>query len=179
MNLAKLLKKRAEDGRPVRIGVIGAGKFASMFLAQARTTPGLHLMALADLVPDRARGALQRTGWDVTTCIARDYDEARKTGRTVITEDAGALIAAKPDVVIEITGNPAAAIRHITTAFDTGCHVVNVTVEADALAGALLADRAQKAGVVYSMAYGDQPALVCEMVDWAEATGFRVVAAGK
>jgi predicted homoserine dehydrogenase-like protein len=179
MNLAKLLKKRAEDGRPVRIGVIGAGKFASMFLAQARTTPGLHLLALADLAGDRARSALQRTGWDVTSCIARDYDEARKTGRTVITEDADALIAAKPDVVIDITGNPAAAIRHITKAFDTGCHVVNVTVEADALAGAFLGDRAQKAGVVYSMAYGDQPALVCEMVDWAEATGFRVVAAGK
>ena len=179
MNLAKLLKKRAEDGRPVRIGVIGAGKFSSMFLAQARTTPGLHLLGLADLVADRARNALQRTGWDVPACIARDYDEARKAGRTVITEDAGALIAARPDVVIEITGNPAAAIRHIITAFDTGCHVVNVTVEADALAGAFLADRAQKAGVVYSMAYGDQPALVCEMVDWAEATGFRVVAAGK
>jgi predicted homoserine dehydrogenase-like protein len=82
-------------------------------------------------------------------------------------------------VVVEVTGNPAAAIRHALKAFDTGCHVVNVTVEADALAGALIADRAQKADVVYSMAYGDQPALVCEMVDWAEAAGFRVVAAGK
>ena len=179
MNLAKLLKKRAEDGRPVRIGVIGAGKFGSMFLAQARTTPGLHLLGLADLSADRARAALERTGWDVSTQLAGDFDAARKSGRTVITEDAAALIGARPDVVVEVTGNPAAAIRHILKAFDTGCHVVNVTVEADALAGAFLADRADKAGVVYSMAYGDQPALVCEMVDWAEATGFRVVAAGK
>jgi predicted homoserine dehydrogenase-like protein len=179
MNLGKMLRKRAEEGHPVRIGVIGAGKFGSMFLAQARTTPGLHLLGLADLSAQRARAALERTGWDVPARLARDFDAARKNGGTVITEDADALIAAEPDVVVEITGNPAAAIRHILRAFDAGCHVVNVTVEADALAGALLAERARKSGVVYSMAYGDQPALVCEMVDWAEATGFKVVAAGK
>jgi predicted homoserine dehydrogenase-like protein len=179
MNLGKLLRKRAEDGRPVRVGVIGAGKFGSMFLAQARTTPGLHLMGLADLSAERARAALERTGWDVSAQLAADFDTTRKTGRTVVTEDAAALIAAGPDVVVEVTGYPAAAIRHSLKAFAQGCHVVNVTVEADALAGALLAERARQAGVVYSLAYGDQPALVCEMVDWAEASGFRVVAAGK
>lgn len=179
MNLARLLRKRAEEGRPVRVGVIGAGKFSSMFLAQVRTTPGMHLLALADLDEGRARDALSRTGWDADAQTTRDFDEARRTGKTAITADAFALIAAKPDVVVDITGNPAAAIRHCLKAFDTGCHVVNVTVEADALAGALLAERARQAGVVYSLAYGDQPALVCEMVDWAEACGFRVVAAGK
>ena len=179
MNLGKSLRKRAEDGRPITVGVIGAGKFGSMFLAQTRTTPGLHLLGLADLSAERARAALERTGWDVPARIASDFDTARKTGRTVITEDAEALIAAKPDVIVEVTGNPAAAIRHSLKAFAQGCHVVNVTVEADALAGALLARRAREAGVVYSMAYGDQPALVCEMVDWAEAAGLRVTAAGK
>jgi predicted homoserine dehydrogenase-like protein len=163
----------------VTVGVIGAGKFGSMFLAQARTTPGLHLLGLADLSAERARHALERTGWDVSTRIARDFDSARKTGRTVMTEDAGELIAARPEVIVEVTGDPAAAIRHTLKAFEHGCHVVNVTVEADALAGPLIAARARKAGVVYSMAYGDQPALVCEMVDWAETAGFRVVAAGK
>jgi predicted homoserine dehydrogenase-like protein len=179
MNLGKMLRKRAEAGRPVRVGVIGAGKFGSMFLAQARTTTGLHLLGVADLSAERARSALARTGWDVPAQVARDFDSARKSGRTVITEDAAALIAARPDVIVEVTGNPAAAIRHSLTAFEHGCHVVNVTVEADALAGPLLAARARKSGVVYSMAYGDQPALVCEMVDWAETAGFRVVAAGK
>ena len=161
------------------MGVIGAGKFSSMFLAQARTTPGLHLLGLADLSAERARTALARTGWDISTQIASDFDDARRTGRTVLAEDANALIDSRPDVILEITGNPAAAIRHCLRAFETGCHVVNVTVEADALVGALLAARARKAGVIYSMAYGDQPALVCEMVDWAEACGFRLVAAGK
>jgi len=178
MNLARLLRKRAEEGRPVRVGVIGAGKFSSMFLAQARTTPGLHVLGIADLAVDRARAALERTGWDAAQ-IAPDFDNARKNGRTVVTDDASALIAAGPDVVIDITGSPAAAIRHMLQAIEHGAHVVNVTVEADVLAGPVIAERARKAGLVYSLAYGDQPALVCEMVDWAEASGFRVVAAGK
>lgn len=179
MNLARKLKQRAAEGRPVRVGVIGAGKFASMFLAQARTTPGLHLMGLADLSAERANRALTATGWDTATQVAKDFADARQSGRTAITEDALALIDADIDVVIDITGSPAAAIRHALKAIEAGKHIVNVTVEADVLAGPLLAERARRAGVVYSLAYGDQPALVCEMVDWAEACGFRVVSAGK
>jgi predicted homoserine dehydrogenase-like protein len=179
MNLARLLRKRAEEGRPVRVGLIGAGKFGSMFLAQARTTVGLHLLGVADLSGARARAALERTGWDLSAQIAQDFGSALKTERTVITEDAMALIAADLDVIIDATGSPAAAIRHALAAVEHGRHIVLVTVEADVLAGPLLAERARKAGLVYSMAYGDQPALVCEMVDWAAAAGFRVVAAGK
>src|ERR1700694_3731198 len=178
MSLARLLKVRAAEGRPVRVGVIGAGKFASMFLAQARTTPGMHLLGLADLDVNRARDALIRTGWDGSV-IAADFDVARRTGRVALTDDAMAVIKSDVEVVVDITGSPAAGIRHALAAFDNGKHFVNVTVEADVLAGPLLAERARQTGVVYALAYGDQPALVCEMVDWAEAAGFRVVAAGK
>jgi predicted homoserine dehydrogenase-like protein len=174
-----MLRRRAEQGRPVRVGLIGAGKFGSMFLAQVRTTTGLHLLGVADLSAERARAALERTGWDLAAQTSADFSSALKTGRTVITEDALKLIAAELDVIIDATGSPAAAIRHTLAAIEHGRHIVLVTVEADVLAGPLLAERARKAGVVYSMAYGDQPALVCEMVDWAEAAGFRVVAAGK
>src|SRR5262249_2289571 len=149
------------------------------FLAQARTTPGLHVLGLADLSGARAREALKRTGWDEAQ-IARDFGDALRSGKTAITEDALALIAADGlDVVLDITRSPAAAIRHCLAACPAKRHVVNVTVEADVLAGPLLAKRAKEAGVVYALAYGDQPALVCEMVDWAEASGFRVVSAGK
>ena len=104
----------------------------------------------------------------------------RKTGATHVTDDARALIAAPEiDIVIDATGNPAAGIRHALASFANGKHVVMVNVEADALAGPLLARRARDAGVVYSLAYGDQPALICEMVDWCRAAGFAVVAAGK
>jgi predicted homoserine dehydrogenase-like protein len=174
-----MLKQRAAENRPVRVGVIGAGKFSSMFLAQIRTTPGMHLVGVADLSAERARSALAATGWDISAQVAKDFADALKSGRTAITEDAMALIDSDIDVVIDITGSPSAAIKHCLRAFERKKHVVNVTVEADVLAGPLLAARAKKAGVVYTLAYGDQPALVCGMVDWAEACGFRVVSAGK
>jgi predicted homoserine dehydrogenase-like protein len=180
MNLARKLKARAAEGRPVRVGLIGAGKFGSMFLSQVRTTPGMHLMGIADLSRARAVAALDATGWDTDTALARDFDEARRTGRTVVTEDAAALIAADGlEVIVDATGSPAAGLHHALSAIEHGRHVVMVTVEADVLAGPLVAERARRAGVVYAAAYGDQPALVCDMVDWAEACGFRVVAAGK
>jgi len=180
MNLAAKLKARAAEGRPVRVGLIGAGKFGSMFLSQVRTTVGMHLIGVADLSAERAKTALTRTGWDVDASVARDFDEARRTGRTVVTEDAAALIQADGvDVIVDATGNPAAGLKHALLAIANRRHVVMVTVEADVLAGPLIARKAAEAGVVYAAAYGDQPALVCEMVDWAETCGFRVVAAGK
>ena len=63
MNLHQLLGRRAEEGRPLRVLLIGAGKFGSMFLAQARRTPGIHVVAIADLAPARAQESLARVGW--------------------------------------------------------------------------------------------------------------------
>jgi len=179
MNLHRLLLERAEAGHPVRVGLIGAGKFGTMFLAQALRTRGLHVMAVADLVPARAREQLLRVGWPAER-IAADVDQAFAKGGTAIIGDAAPLIAAPQiEVVIDATGVPSAGIRHALLAIEQGKHVVMVNVEADVLAGPLLAARAARAGVVYSMAYGDQPALIAELVDWARAAGFDVVAAGK
>ena len=180
MNLYSLLKARAAANRPLRVGLIGAGKFGAMFLAQARLTPGLHLIGVADLSPARARDALKATGWPAEQIAAQSFAKALADGSTLVTDDALALVnAAGLDVVIEATGSPEAGIRHALAAFARGRDVVMVTVEADVLAGPLLARRAREAGVVYSLAYGDQPALICEQVDWARACGFEVVAAGK
>jgi len=174
------LGKREEAGRPVRVGVVGAGKFATMFLAQARRTPGLRVLGIADIAPERARDACRRAGWPEMAYAAPDLDVALTTGAAHITDDAETLIAADGlDVLVESTGSPAAGIRHALAAFRHGVDVVMVTVEGDVLAGPLLARRAKQAGVVYTMAYGDQPALIAEMVDWARATGFEVVCAGK
>jgi len=180
MNLHRLLLARAAAGEPVRVGLIGAGKFGSMYLAQARTTPGIQVMAVADLAPERARAAFRRTGWDQAQCRAGSFDAARRGGGTFVTEDAGALVAADGiEVVVEATGDPGTGIGHALAAIEHGKHVVMVTVEGDALAGPLLARRAAAAGVVYSLAYGDQPAIICELVDWARTAGFEVVCAGR
>ena len=180
MNLYRLLQERAAEGRPVTVGLIGAGKFGSMFLAQVRTTPGLHLLGIADLDPQRARGALAATGWPPESATAASFESALEQGGTHLTDDPFALIEADGlEVVIDATGNPPAGLAHARAAIANGRHIVMVNVEADVLAGPLLAEEARKAGLVYSMAYGDQPAMICEMVDWARAAGLPVVAAGK
>lgn len=180
MNLHRLLLARAEAGRPIRIAQIGAGKFGSMFLHQARRTAGMHVAGIADLSIPRARAALSRIHWPDGSYDAPDIDDAIATGGTHLTEDTMALIAdPRIEVVVECTGHPEAGLRHARAAIAQGKHVVMVNVEADVLAGPLLAREAAAAGVVYSMAYGDQPALVCEMVDTLRAGGFTVIAAGK
>ena len=180
MNLHRLLEERAARQRPVRVVLIGAGKFGSMYLAQARRTAGIHLLAVADLAPDRARASLDRVGWSPARHAARTLDEAARGDLTCVTDDAAACIAhPAAEVVIDATGHPAAGIAHALACCEHRKHLVMVNVEADALAGPLLARRAREAGIVYSLAYGDQPALICELVDWARAAGFEVVAAGK
>ena len=180
MNLHRLLCERAEAKRPLRVGLIGAGKFGTMFLAQALRTPGLHLLGVADLAPARAQENLVRVGWPAERIAAASLSEAVDRGTTWVGEDARALIAHPAlDVIIDATGHPPSGIAHALAAIANGKHIVMVNVEADVLAGPLLAQKARAAGVVYSLAYGDQPALIAEQVDWARACGFDVVAAGK
>ncbi|MSP89517.1 MAG: flagellar biosynthesis protein FlgA [Alphaproteobacteria bacterium] len=175
-----MLLKRATENRPMRVGVIGCGKFAAMYLAQAPTTAGLHVMGIADLSPARARAQLERVGWDKARFGAASLGAAIDQGTTFIGDDVGALLAHPAvDVIVESTGHPPAAVRHALMAFKAKKHVVMVTVEADAMVGPLLARRAAEAGVIYSLAYGDQPALICDLVDWARASGFEVTAAGR
>lgn len=180
MSLHTRLQQRAAEGRPIRIGLIGAGKFGSMYLAQIPRTPGVQLVAIADLSPAAARVNLERVGWQAERTAAGSVQQALKTGSTWITDDWQA-VTREPsiDIVVECTGNPVAAVDHCMDAFAHGKHVVNVTVEADAFCGPLLARKAQQAGVIYSLAFGDQPALICDLVDWARTCGFPVVAAGR
>lgn len=169
MYLYSKLLARANANKPVRAGLIGAGKFGSMFLSQVPTTPGLVVSCIADLDPAAAQETCRKVGWS-----------QEQIDSLTFTDDAIAMMASGDvDVVVEATGNPAAGIAHARESIRNGLHIVMVNVEADVLAGALLAKEAKQAGVVYSMAYGDQPALTCELVEWARSTGFEVIAAGK
>ena len=180
MSLFAKLQQRQAEARPIRVGLIGAGKFGSMYLAQIPRTPGVHLVGIADLSPDGARTNLSRVGWEAQRMQAISLDAAIKAGTTHIGEDWRALVSHPAiDVIVECTGHPIAAVDHCLEAFAHGKHVVNVTVEADAFCGPLLAHKAALAGVVYSLAFGDQPALICDLVDWARTCGFPVVAAGR
>ena len=180
MSLHHHLLLRQQEGRPIRVGLIGAGKFGSMYLSQIPRTPGVHLMGIADLSPERAQSHLRLVGWPEARTQARTLDQALREGSTCVSDDWRALVEHPAlDVLVECTGSPPHAVEHILHAFAHGKHVVNVTVEADAFCGPLLAQRAAAAGVVYSLAFGDQPALICDLVDWARTCGFPVVAAGR
>ena len=180
MSLSLKLAALAAAGTPIRIGVIGAGKFGSMFLSQGPRTRGLHIVGIADLDVSRARASVARVGWSAERSGASSFAQAMREGTTFITDNSEALIAADGvDVIVEATGNPAAGIRHALLCCKHKRHVVMVNVEADALAGPLIARRAADAGILYSFAYGDQPALIAEIVDWARTAGFEVICAGK
>ena len=169
MYLYNDLIQRVESNNPVKIGLIGAGKFGVMFLSQVPTTPGIRVVAVADLNPSNAMLSCDTVGWK---------DDL--IDKTVFLDDAILMIEKyELDVVIEATGDPQAGVIHALVAIKNGIHIVMANVEADILAGAALASEASSAGIVYSMAYGDQPALTCEMVEWARTTGFNVISAGK
>ena len=183
MNFYAMLNQRAEENRPIKIGVIGAGKFGSMFLSQARLTPGFQIVGIADLDPEKARQSCLKTGWTEDRLRFMEntdsINDTARAGRIAIMPDATALIEAELDVVLEITGVPEAGTLHAIKAFECRKHVVMVNVETDCLLGPFLRQKAEAADCVYSMAYGDQPALIAEQVDWARAIGLDVVCAGK
>lgn len=180
MNLHAKLLEREAAGRPVTVGLIGAGKFGTMFMAQARLTRGMHLVGVADLDVARARSQLRNAGWPDEVYAADSLADAHQKRTTLVTDNADALIAdPRIEVIVEATGVPGAGIHHALGTIAHGKHIVMVNVEADAVAGPLLARRAKAAGVVYSLAWGDQPALICEHVDWARTAGFKVICAGK
>ena len=180
MSLYRQLQLREQEHAPIRVGVIGAGKFGTMFLAQSQRLPGVHVVGIADLNPSQARSNLKLAGWPDGSYDAATLDAAVQGGGTYVGDDAQALIAfPQIDIIVDCTGNPVIAVEHVTAAFAHGKHVISATVEADALCGAALSKAARDAGVIYSMAYGDQPALVCDLVDWARTCGFEVAAAGR
>ena len=172
-----------ESGMPIRVAIIGCGRFGGMMLAQIRLAPGMTVAVACDIDLERARHALDLGGYDdgstVTSSTTSQANGAIHSGKTVATEDSSLAIDAEVDVVVEATGNPLVGARHALRAIENGKHVVMVNVEADVLVGPALKKKADEAGVVYSLAYGDQPAVIEELYDWAVSMGFEVVAAGK
>lgn len=169
MFLEKKINELIDNRKTVNVTLIGAGKFGSMFLSQAPHTKGLNVFTICDLNIDKAKKACREVGWSEdqinNIIFTEDFEKA-------INDD-------EVDVVVEATGHPSSGIKHARTCFKYGKHVIMVNVEADVLAGPSLSAEANSAEVVFSMAYGDQPSLTLEIIEWARASGFKVTAAGK
>ena len=183
MNYAPKLIARTEAGKPIRIALVGAGKFGTMILAQLNLMPGIKLVVLADLNVQRAKDAAVKAGWApaqfATAENASAANDVARAGKTAVVASGEIATQCDVDIVIEATGFVEAGALHALRAIENGRHVIMVTVEADVVVGPILQRKARAAGVVYSMAYGDQPALICQLIDWARTSGFKVVAAGK
>ena len=169
MFLEKKINELIDNKKTVNVTLIGAGKFGSMFLSQAPYTKGLNVFTICDLNIDKAKKACREVGWSED-----------QINNIIFTENfEKAINNDEVDVVVEATGHPSSGIKHARTCFKYGKHVIMVNVEADVLAGPSLSAEANSAEVVFSMAYGDQPSLTLEIIEWARASGFKVTAAGK
>lgn len=178
------LKARAEGGRPVTIGLAGAGQMGTDIVVQLSLMPGLRLGAIAELNPAIAADAALLAGHGreriVAAKSASDIDRAIERGHLAITEDLSALAAAgRIDVVIDATGNPNVGTSFALEAISNGKHVVMLNVEADITIGRHLKAQARSAGVIYTGAMGDEPACAIELIGFAQSLGLKIVCAGK
>ncbi|MBM3934755.1 MAG: flagellar biosynthesis protein FlgA [SAR202 cluster bacterium] len=172
-----------EAGTPIKVAVIGCGRFGTMMMTQIRRAPGMEVAVACDMSGQRAAAALVQAGYRgdavVRARTASAANDAIASGRPVATDDIRVALESGVDVVVEATGDPDAGARHAHGAISAGKHIVMVNVEADVLVGPQIKRMADRAGVVYSLAYGDQPAIIEDLFDWAVSMGFEVVAAGK
>jgi predicted homoserine dehydrogenase-like protein len=177
------LREREASGNPIKVGVIGAGLFAGLAISQIAKISGITVSIIADILKEKAIRGYVRAGYKKKEIVeVHDVDLANsyiEKKIPVITEDNQVLIKSDVDVILEATGNPEVGAKNAYNAIKNKKSIVMATVETDIIVGALLEKIAEESDVVYSMAYGDQPALIVELYDWAVSSGFKVVAAGE
>lgn len=188
IEMSSVMRHRLTDlensGNPIKVGVIGAGFFGCSTIGQVSRIPGITISMITDIYEDKATRGFVRFARRKTQEIIKvnDADTANhyiEKNIPVITENSEALIESNVDVILESTGVPEVAAKHAFDAIESRKSIVMATVEAECVVGPLLSKMAKEKGVVYSQAYGDQPALICELYDWAVSSGFKVVAAGE
>jgi predicted homoserine dehydrogenase-like protein len=177
----RLLERQSRTGRPVRVGLVGAGQMGRGFVAQVRRIAGMEVVAVADIDLGRATGALQAAGVeDVTT--GDDHDKLSSLvadGGTVAVTDPALLTALPVDMVVDATGVPEIGAQIALRSLLAGRHVGLLNVETDVTVGWLLARIAARTGAVYTLCRGDEPAEALKLVEFARDLAFEVVCAGK
>lgn len=180
--MLKKLMALHESGNPIQVSIIGCGRFGSMMIAQIAKIPGMRVAIACDIITERARKSIETNQEGIKTIATNVVSEANygiQQNIPITTESLQVAIESEIDVVVEATGLPDVGAHNAFTSILNNKHVIMVNVEADVLVGPLLRQMADSAGVIYSLAYGDQPAIIEEMYDWATSLGFEVIAAGK
>lgn len=180
MYLAEL---RARASNPILIGQVGVGRMGRGIVDQISTMVGMRVRAAADMDGDRALRAFTENGWDRgQVCVTDDLGTARdalRAGKAVATQDPLLVPGLPLEAVVEATGDPTTGAQVAAASIEAGHHTVMLNVEADVVVGPLLAARARRRGVVYTLAAGDQPGAIFEMTEWARTLGFEIVCAGR
>jgi len=181
--MRKLLEHLENSQTPINVGLVGCGRFGSMAASQIFRTNGMRLSLVCDINTQSAVKNLANAGIpndllnDIT--LKSPSPQNSNTPYIDITDDFSNLLQANLDVIVESTGNPEVGAYNAFKAIESEKHLIMVNVEADVLVGPILNKLAHSKNVVYSLAFGDQPALIEELYDWALSTGFEVVTAGK
>lgn len=177
----KALARREEEGRPIRVGIVGAGFQGAAIVRQIMTvTPGMTVAALANRNLARAIAAFDALGIDARRCDSRLAIEAAiAAGQPAVTEDAIGLAEADGiDVVVEVTGSIGHAAAVIVAAIRAGKHVVQMNAEVDGTVGPILKRKAEAAGLVYSFSDGDQPGVQMNLFRFVAGLGVKPVLCG-
>ena len=178
------LAQRAAENNPIRVGIIGAGKFGAGLVAQLSQMQGMVVSAIADINLAHATGAftVSNVPSDAISHVQNvsALNDAIRSGKRTITEDGLHIIQSDLiDVVVEATGIPEVGARMAYQTLMHKKHLVMVNVETDVTVGSLLRRLADNAGVVYTLVDGDQPGVTMNIVEWAKTLGFEIVAAGR
>lgn len=183
VGLARDLARRAEEGRPVRIGVIGSGEMGTDLVTQTMLMKGVEVCAISTRRPHTAREAIRIAYGDEAKAIEADAPSkvtaAIEAGKIAITSNEMLVTNPMVDVVIDATGKPGVAADFDLMAMEHGKHLVMMNVEADVTIGAYLKKQADRLGVVYSVGAGDEPSSCLELIEFASALGYTIVSAGK
>jgi predicted homoserine dehydrogenase-like protein len=178
-----LAELRERAARPCPVAVVGVGRMGRGIVDQISTMTGLRVRVLADVDGDRALRGFTENGWErdqvVVTDSAAAAQDALRAGKAVATEDARLAPQLAVEAVVEATGVPEVGAEVAALSIEHRHHAVLLNVEADVVVGPVLARRAKEAGVVYTLAAGDQPGAIFEMAEWALTLGFRIVCAGR
>ena len=181
--LARELARRADEGRSVRIGVIGSGEMGTDLVTQCMLMKGVSLAAMATRRPHTARHAIELAYGDASRFAEADapgkVSAAIEAGNIAVTSVETMVTNPLIDVIVDATGKPGVAADYDLMAMQHGKHVVMMNVEADVTIGPYLKQEADRLGVVYSVGAGDEPSSCMELIEFATALGYRIVAAGK
>ena len=174
----ELIKREKELGRPVRVGLAGAGQMGSGLAAQIGKIPGMELVACADIDLARAENALKLAGIDK---IGHNSEASYsiENGQGGVVDNAKALAELPVDIVFEATGVPWVGAEVADACIDASKHILMLNVETDVTIGQYLANKANKNGVIYSVANGDEPVACKELYDFSVDLGFEIVCVGK